>query len=388
MGVGLSSLQAQFKPEDRPLWIHSVSVGEVLAAIPLIYELKKKYPVCLSTTTATGYHIAQSKLSRDVPVFYYPFDIIFIVKRFIKRLHPRMIILMESELWPNLILQAHKNNIPLIVLNGRISISSQKIYRILKFLYRPLFKRITLWGVQTDELKEFFISLGVEGKKVQVTGNIKFDISIPEGLASRRELNNPILTAASTHDGEEEVILNIYKRLKEKIKNLKLVIIPRHHERINTVEKYVFNILREKPSIRVEESPPVVNWLSQDKNIFLVGTFGELLEFYSLSTIVFVGKSLFSPGGGQNIIEPCALGRAVLCGPYMGNFCEVTEYFLKEKALIQTSKDELEMRIMHLLENHKMRESLELRAQSAVEKRKGILLTNLKLVESILRSLR
>ena len=381
--VGLKSLKNKFKPEDRPIWIHSVSVGEVLASLPLIDELKKKHPVCLSTTTATGYQVAVSKCSPSVAVFYYPFDISFIVKKFLKTLHPRMIILMESEFWPGLILRAHKNKIPVLVLNGRISPSSQKLYRYFKLFYHHLFKRVKFFGVQSHELKQFLMNLGVEGEKIQVTGNIKFDLAIPEGFRGG-EFSFPIFTAASTHIGEEKTILNIYKRLKEKFKTLKLVLIPRHHERLREVKKIVVDILGREPAIRDKFPSPVFKWLSQNHDVFLVGTFGELLEFYSASTLVFVGKSLFPPGGGQNIIEPCALGRVVVCGPYMGNFREVTEYFLEERAIVQTYSRELEKHIFHLLGDEKARKDLEGHARRAVDKKRGIVSKNVKIVESII----
>ena len=183
---------------------------------------------------------------------------------------------------------------------------------------------------------------------------------------------------------EEKTILNIYKRLKEKFKTLKLVLIPRHHERLREVKKNVVDILGREPAIRDKSQGPVFKWLNQNHDVFLVGTFGELLEFYSASTLVFVGKSLFPPGGGQNIIEPCALGRVVVCGPYMGNFREVTEYFLEERAIVQTYSRELEKHIFHLLGDKKARKDLEGHARRAVDKKRGIVSKNVKIVESII----
>ena len=359
-----------------------------MASLPLLDELKKKYPVCLSVTTATGYDVALSKCTHDIAIFYYPFDIAFIIQRFIRVVRPRMIILMESELWPNLILRAHKKEIPIIVLNGRISSSSQKRYRFFKFFYMPLFKRMNFFGVQSAELKEFLVSMGVDSEKVRVTSNIKFDVTIPEELITGGKTLNPILTAASTHAGEEAVIIDLYKKLKMKFKNLKLVLIPRHHERLCEIEKLVYELWGSKARVRHDARISVLDWLNEGENIFLVGTFGELLKFYASSTVIFVGKSLFFPGGGQNIIEPCALGKAVVCGPYMGNFGDVTDYFLKENAIVQTTAEEIDKKILYLLENPEVREDLELRAKNAVDKKRGIVSKNVDIIESILRSLR
>lgn len=369
-------------PQNKKrIWIHAASVGEVMSTLPMIKKLSEEFHIILSVTTASGYCLAQEK-SRAHTLFFYPFDIYWIVRKIFRLYKPDLIILMESEMWPNFLFEAHTQKIPVVLLNGRMSHRSQKRYLKVRFFYKKLFKYLEWMGVQNEELKEFFKNMGYPEEKIHVTGNVKFDMQVPERLKTQPTLNRFVLTAASTHPGEEEVIISLFQKLKTKYPDLFLILAPRHLERLKQVRK----LLSQKNLsylLRSEEDTKDIFNLVADAahSVLLVDVFGELLDVYACSTLVFVGKSLFPPGGGQNVIEPAVLRKPVFVGACTNNFKEIVEYLLSEKALVQVrDPEEFEVRIEEYLSDYSKREALSERAQKAIYKKQGNVKKNLDII--------
>ena len=303
--------------EERPVWFHAASVGEVNASEKLVSAIKARWPekkIIVSTYTATGNAMAREKLKADA-VIYLPIDIPFIVRKVMERLNPAVLIIMETEIWPNLINEANVLNAPVVLVNGRISDSSYGKYRIIKGLLRVVFSKMSLVMTQSDEYRSRFINLGADERRVQTVGNIKFDMDIKElDLKFMNNWQGPLFIAGSTREREEELILDCYVSLSKKYPDLKLVLAPRHIERANEIE----GLLKEK-GLQYEKRSQVKNKINAP--ILLLDTLGELSSIYKYASIVFIGGSLV-PRGGQNLLEPALWGKPVLFGPYMENFRE------------------------------------------------------------------
>ena len=379
-------------PKRPCILIHAVSVGEFIAAVPLVKSLEKEYPECqiiVSTTTLSGNRIARKELPSHVSVLYFPLDFGWSVRMFLKKVSPKFVVLMETELWPNFLRNAKKNNIPVAIINGRISDKSYKNYYLFRRFFKQVSKSITLWGMQTERDKEKVIHLGADPKGVFVTGSIKFDSAI-NILPSEEELlkikkdwgwqkDLKIIVGGSTHKGEEEILLDIYKDLKDNFNSLILVIAPRHPERAgeikDLIEKYKLRYLvRSK-------------WTNEDNlfgaQVVLVDTFGEMISLYSMASVVFIGKSMVK-GGGQNLIEPAALGKAVVCGPLMWNFHDITKWMVKNDGILQVqNKERLKKTIKELLENQKQSDRMGSRAKELVMEASGAVDKNVRLIKSI-----
>ncbi|MGD0336694.1 MAG: 3-deoxy-D-manno-octulosonic acid transferase [Candidatus Omnitrophota bacterium] len=370
----------------RPIWIHAVSVGEVMAVKGLIEGLRSSYPekrIVISTVTSTGNKIARSIAKEGDFVTYLPFDISFIVRKVIRRLNPALFIIAETELWPNLISCLDRNGIPAITVNGRISDSSFAGYLSVKFFIRPIFRKIKLFCVQSQRDKERLLLLGALAGQVRVTGNMKFDGTpytgkIPDytdlkanlGLA----LGGKLLVAGSTHPGEEEIILSAYKYLLASFPDLRLLIAPRHPEWAKETAKIVsrFNL-----------RPVYISGLGAKCEtcittpVFILDTIGKLMDFYALADIVFVGGSLVRKGG-HNIIEPAGLGKAVLFGPYMFNFRDIAELFLKDNAAVMVSSGrQLYEQVKLLLSNPQQISAAAAAGQKVVLENRGATSRNL-----------
>ncbi len=318
----------------RPVvWVHAVSVGETRAVVPLLNRLKERYPdhaLVLTNVTETGREVASRLDCVDLCLFF-PFDLSWVVRRVLKKLRPKLVILVETEIWPNLVRQTSRAGIPLVLVNGRISDRSFPRYRKVRALLRPLLHRIDLFAMQTELDAERIRELGAPGEHVRVTGNLKFDMAVPElsaedksafrsllGLDSGRR----VLVAGSTHQGEEEIILQAFRKVQETVPDVQLILVPRHPERAADVAELVkasgFEVvLRSQCPRRKADADAVV-----------VGdTLGEMLRFYSLADVVFVGGSLV-PVGGHNILEASLLAKPVLFGPCMNNFKEIAQLIL------------------------------------------------------------
>ena len=326
-----------------------------MAVRGLVEELRKIFPekqFVISTVTATGNKIARGIAKSGDFVTYLPLDFSFIVKSVLKRVNPSVFIIAETEIWPNLIRSLHKRNIPIVTVNGRISDSSFKGYSLIKFLIKNIFRKITLFCVQTERDKERLLRLGVSLERIQVSGNMKFDLRefSKEATDYRKFLclkpEEKLLVAGSTHTGEEEMMLGVYRDLLEEFPNLRLLLGPRHPERDHYIEKIIF---------RHDLHPVLVSGLGlcpnpyNAKDVFILNTVGQLLSFYSIAEVVFVGGSLVKKGG-HNILEPAFLEKPVLFGPYMSNFRDIAELFIKSgTGIMVRSQEELKNKIAELL---------------------------------------
>jgi len=348
---------------SRPVWIHAVSVGEVMATIPLLQEMKERYPrqtIVLSTVTATGNHTAALKAHQADAVIYFPFDYPFMVKRAIKRIRPRLFITMETELWPNFLREMKRNGIPSVVVSGRISNHSYRKYRSARLFFSRVLANIDAFYMQTEEDARRIISIGADSSRVITLGNLKCDQEVPlltEGekahLYSTLNLRpgQNIFIAGSTHRGEEEMVLEVFKRLRESCADLTLILAPRHPERFGEVAGLIsrcrLDFVRKTELARQETE--------QRREVILLDTIGELSKLYSIGTVIFVGGSLV-PTGGHNVLEPVAYRKAVLFGPHMDNFQEIAGCLTESGGGLQVDdREQLFVKAKSLLDNESIR---------------------------------
>jgi 3-deoxy-D-manno-octulosonic-acid transferase len=335
------------------VWIHCVSLGETIAAKPLILKLQQQFPnesLVITNTTATGSHAAQQLLRKSDHAVFLPYDSPGPVRRFLERTHPRIAILMETELWPNLIAQTHKRDIPVVLNNARLSARSQRGYQRIAKITRDMLQKLTLVHAQTLADKNRLIELGLPENRCEVTGNLKFDLTLPENLIinanALKERWNHRLTwiAASTHAGEEEIILNAHQTLLTRYPNLLLVLVPRHPNRFEAV----YELCREKGFLTARHTEDNIDGLH---TVLIGNTVGQLLLFYQATDITFMGGSLVSVGG-HNFIESAILGKPQISGPNLDNFSWVAEQLLEHEALtIIHNAHELIDTVSGLLEN-------------------------------------
>ncbi len=364
------------------LWLHAVSVGEVNICTQLIRALEPRMPnlkIVVSTTTTTGMGELQKKLPQYIGKFYYPIDRKKYVARALGVVRPEAVVLVEAEIWPNFIWRLRDKKIPLFLVNARVSAKSHRGYKRFAFLFRPLFAAFTGVGAQNEADAARLREIGCRPEAVQVPGNLKFDtanlnVTRPldvSGLLAQIGVpaNALLLVAGSTHDGEEEILVEQFLRLRVKFPNLFLIIAPRHFERAKNLGKQLATsgirlFYRTEITSTTRLAPGLVECL-------LVNTTGELMNFYQAASVVFVGKSL-TANGGQNPIEPAALGKATVFGPNMQNFEDVARIFLAQRAVIQVSDSaELEKVFADLLGSETRRRELGERAARVVRENMG-----------------
>jgi len=378
----------------RRIWVHAVSVGEIYVALKFIDEMRfldKGAAFVLTTTTSTGYRVAEGRLNPNDVLLYYPSDFPFVVKRVLDILKPLALILTENELWPNLIRHARQRGIPVAMINGRISASSYRGYKLLKVFARKILGEMNMFLVQSDADRDRLVDLGAAESKTMVVGIAKYDVAQfdPDGEEKARQVlqlagmasKDLILTGGSTWPGEEAVLLDVYKKLKGAFGGLRLVLVPRHAERSAEVEG---EIRRAGLSyIRRTDMDGRLGGRQVDCDVLLVNTTGELKNFYACASVIFVGKSL-TRNGGQNIIEPALYGKPIVVGPNMENFAAVVDDFLSAKALVQVRDAvELEQAFRSLLSDIWLRESYGRNAATLVNDKRGVARKSAKLVMSI-----
>jgi 3-deoxy-D-manno-octulosonic-acid transferase len=372
---------------DRPcLWVHGVSLGEVLAARTLVDGFRKRHPdwdVVLSTTTNTGFAAARKNYP-DLTVFYYPIDFSFAVRRSLSRIRPALVALMELELWPNFITLAHGRNIPVVMVNVRLGSRSFRLQRTFRAIVRRVYARVSRLSVQTAEYASRLEGVGVSRAQMAVTGSLKYDTvprEAPRADELRRALgiapDEKVIVAGSTWAGEEEMLLDAFRRLKADFPKLRLAIVPRHPERFDTVAELIetrgFKVLRRSNAEGMAPDPEAV---------ILGDTMGELVSFYGLATLVFVGKSLVSPGGGQNVMEPAALGKLSIFGPRMENFEETKDLLLGGHAAAEVkTPDELYPVMQQYLKDPRAAEEMGRRAREVIDSARGATERNLNILD-------
>ena len=372
----------QVLTNSHVVWIHALSVGEVGLCTQLIAALEPLLPnvkIVVSTTTTTGMAELRRRLPTHISKIYYPIDRPRYVNRALALINPEAIILVEAEIWPNFIWRARRLGIPLFLVNARISDRSYPRYLRFGFLFRELFAAFTGVGCQNEDDAVRLRAVGCRPEAVQVLGNLKFDAA---KLDERRQLDVPalfrqlgvppdalILVAGSTHSGEEVILENIARRLRSRFLNLFLVLAPRHNERCREVGRQ----LRAQgvKFVYRNEITPDTQYRPGSLDCLLVNTIGELKFFYEQATVVFVGKSLTALGG-QNPIEPGQLGKAMVFGPNMQNFADITRNFLKANAAFQVpGPDALEQTIAKLLADEPLRAETGRNALRVVRENQG-----------------
>lgn len=329
--------------DARTIWVHAVSMGEATAVVPLVQQLKTRYPQCrimVSTVTETGRETIQKKLDGQAEHIYFPLDFRRAVRSVLDAVRPRLIIIVETELWPNFLREAAARGIPVVLVNGRLSTDSFAGYLRLRPFFRHVLAAFTLCSMQTDRDVDRIIQLGADPERVARTGNLKYDqvaasAQAAPGRISKRDLGvaegEDLFVAGSTHPGEEEAALDCYRRLLDGAPALVLALAPRHIERVDAVCAAArlrgFTVLR-RTRLSKATSPP------GGPRVIVLDTRGELASLYREATLVFVGGSLVDVGG-HSPLEPAAWGKAVVFGPHMDHFAEAAEQFLRQGAGIQ-----------------------------------------------------
>lgn len=332
------------EPGKKCIWLHAVSVGEVNAAKTVIEELKKKfadYEIVVSTTTDTGFARANNLLGDDHHVFYFPFDFSWIMHRAFKSIKPAVCLLMELEVWPNFIDTAHRLDVPVVVVNGRISDSSFTGYKRIRPFAKTVFCKIDLILAQTEEYAQRFKQIGALPENVVVTGSLKYDtaqiadnVEGSETLAGQLNIGDERLwVAGATGPGEEQMILDVYSRLvkQDQFADLRLVIVPRKPERFDDVARMIEEAGFEY--IRYSSIKDTDSGSAEKVPVILGDTMGDLRKFYSLATIILVGRSLV-PMGGSDMMEAAALGKCTIFGPHAFNFRQTVDALLADQGAI------------------------------------------------------
>ena len=340
----LSEEQLGWFEGEKVIWVHAVSVGETRAASPLLKQLRKKYPeykILLTNVTETGRAVAKKLSDVDFCLFF-PFDFSWAVRRVLQHVNPEMIVIVETEIWPNFVRQANLLDIPLVLVNGRLSDRSYPRYRFFRPLLRPLLDCFSAFCMQSQVDAERICQLGAENLRVENTGNLKFDHELKEindiELAKLKQKfclpeNLPILVAGSTHAGEEKQLIELYRSLLDEGRQLLLVLIPRHPVRCREVQ----GLLNDQGySSRLRSNLQENTQLFESGEVLVVDTLGEVLDLYAISDLVFVGGSLV-PVGGHNMLEASLLGKAALFGPHINNFREISAKLVRAGAGVKVS---------------------------------------------------
>lgn len=378
----------------RRIWFHAVSVGEVLAVMPLVRRVRAELPdarIVLSTVTLTGQGLARERLGDAGVVIYFPLDISFAVRRAIRIVAPDLIVIVETEIWPNFICAAAGKGIPIAIVNGRISDRSFPGYRCGRFFLERLLRRVSIFSMQTDLDAQRIKTIGAPPERIATTGNMKFDCGmVPDddragrafasslGLDPERE----VIVAGSTHKGEEEIVLDAYRAVGENGFDPALIIAPRRPERAAEVKA----LLEARGELCVLRSGMVAGKALPARAVLIVDTIGELVSVYRIATVVFIGKSLVD-GGGQNVIEPAGMGKAVVFGPSMHNFREAVEALLKNKAAVQVGDARgLREALVRLFKDKEAREGMGRRAAESMALSRGATQRNLEIIKRLLKA--
>ena len=382
-------------PAEKVIWIQAASAGETLAAQSLTEKLREKYPnarIIFSTMTASGQSLAKNKIEAADLIFYLPFDLSFVVKRAVEKMQPDLFIMVETELWPNLIKTLDENGTQMLLVSGRISDDSFDKYKYLSSILDDMLQRIDIFSMQNQEAADKIIELGAPEDHVCINGNLKYDLNIDppaeEEYYSKKEMfniseNTKVLTAGSTHEGEEDIILKTFKQLKDNFNDLKLMLAPRYVERRdellnlcgkNELHAVLYSDLKKKQS-------------AADKNtdVIIIDTMGELSRLYYYADLVFIGGSLINRGG-HNVIEPAARAKVVLFGPSMYNFKEERDFLLDNEVAFEVKdQEEFFEKSYQLLINESFRLERAEKAASLIAENRGAVKKQLQLIDVLLK---
>lgn len=376
-----------------PIWVHAVSVGEVQAAAALVNSLRERYPeipIVVTTFTPTGAGRARALFKERAQVRYLPYDLPGAVRRFFERVRPRIAVIFETELWPNLYHECGRRRVPLVLASARLSPRSVGRYRRLGALFRETLSRGVVVAAQGEADATRFRSLGSDPENTYVTGNLKFDFSVPEDIVERgRSLRayyasgRPMWVAGSTHGGgEEEALIEAQKIIRAREPRALLVMAPRHPNRFGEVAA----LLGSRGVRFIRRSQPPASGATSEAEVLLLDTLGELLDFYAAADVAFVGGSLV-PIGGHNLLEPAALGLPILTGPNNSNSAEAARLLLDRGAaeIVQNPQD-LADKVLKLLADPDTRERMGAQGRDFVEANKGALVKLLDLIVPLLEA--
>ncbi|MGY8814198.1 MAG: lipid IV(A) 3-deoxy-D-manno-octulosonic acid transferase [Gammaproteobacteria bacterium] len=377
----------KLETKNKTIWIHAVSVGEVNATKPLVDYIQNHYvgySILITTVTPTGAFAVNELFDDRVIHRYLPYDIPYFLNKFLNTIEPSILIVMETEIWPALYTVCKNNTIPIALINARLSEKSLAGYRLFPKFTKLILSYITVIAAQSEMDATRYISLGARTDKTFITGNLKFDVTIPdsayeEGQSIKLKFGNrPILLAASTHDGEEILILNSLLKIKNKVPDILLIIAPRHPHRASKVRK-----LCEKKLLRTSSYSNNSKKIN-NIDVFILDTLGQLTTYYAAADIAFVGGSLV-PIGGQNILEPAILSLPIITGKHLSNFQEISSLLLNEEALlIINNPDALSEAVINLFQDVKLRQIMGDRAKAVIEMNKGKTQKLMKLIGSMI----
>ncbi|MGE5243208.1 MAG: 3-deoxy-D-manno-octulosonic acid transferase [Betaproteobacteria bacterium] len=379
---------------EQSIWIHAVSVGEALTARALCADLKARYPrlrLYLSTTTIAGQQVARRSLQHVDAVFYFPFDWTFAARRTLDIVRPRLFVMMETEIWPNLLRLCRRRGVKTLMINGRISPRSYPRYRLIRPFFRRVLADVDRFCMQSEESARRLIDLGADPARVTVTGSLKFDsLEVPPATAHgkprgrvlrffRVSPGRPVIVAGSTMKGEEAAVLGAFARVRTMAPGALLVLAPRHPERFDEVVQLARDAgfaTARRSDLPIDAEPRA--------NVVVLDSIGELAQLYQIATAVFVGGSLVDRGG-HNILEPAIFGKPIVFGPHMQNFKEIADAFLTNGAAMQVKSDrELEEVLLLLVGDPVRRARLGAAARALVEANRGAKDKTLAAVEDLL----
>lgn len=377
------------RADSRPLlWLHAVSVGEVQAAAAVVQGYRASFPdhaVLLTTTTPTGAEHARRLFGEELIHAYFPYDLPEVVARFLARLRPALLVLMETELWPNLLAACRARHIPAILANARLSPISARRYQRLRPLARSMLQNLTAVAAQTTADGASFTDLGLAPSRLHVTGSVKFDLVLPDDFAAQVEARRALLgagrrvwIAASTHAGEEEIVLDAHREVTQAVPDALLLLAPRHPAR----SAWVADLISQR-AMRVAVRSRGDN-CGASTEVFLIDTLGELLPFYGATELAFVGGSLV-PVGGHNLVEPLAAGVPVTAGPHVRNFAEMARV-LREAGALSEVRDAatLASQVRLLMQDDAMRRRRITAGRHVIELHRGATGRLLKVIEQAL----
>jgi len=384
MRFGFFKKEALGLADKKRVWIHAVSVGEVMVIRNLIKKIKTAYPtyqIVVSVVTPTGFELAKTVMSDGDTVIFAPVDLSFAVRKYVRLIDPVLYLNAETELWPNFLTALHARNIPIIQVNGRISDSAFKGYKFFRFFFKRILSYVTYFCMQGELDKKRIEAMGAPEEKVYAVGNMKFDdVSTADvhGLPPvLTHSNETIFIAGSTHPGEEEIILDVARSIERQFPYLRLILAPRHPERASEIMRLCTQ--KGFTAVKFSQIKDVLN-----EEVVVVDTIGHLRSLFSLGDVVFLGKSL-TVKGGHNIVEPGCFGKPIVIGPFMENFRDITKIFLENDAVIQVKdKSELQTAVVRLLQDKALRARLGNNARNAVEKYRGATEKTFEVVSSVL----
>ncbi len=393
LGQRMGYLPVSFNVDgDESIWIHAVSVGEVLTARPLIAALRQRYPnlrIVLSTTTIAGQQLARRSVPNVDEVFYFPFDLAVFVRRTLDLVKPRLFLMMETEIWPVVLRECRARGIKTVVVNGRLSSRSFPRYRLIRPFMRRVLQDVDRFCVQSDESARRFIALGADPSTVVVTGSLKFDSLDNSGPLRARDRvlryfrlppSRPVIVAGSTMKGEEPAVLRAFRRVRATSPTALLVLAPRHPERFGEVTQLCRNEgwkTARRTELAIDAEPRA--------DIIVVDTIGELASIYQIGTAVFVGGSLVATGG-HNVLEPAVFGKPIVFGPHMENFREISEAFVSAGAAVRLDDEgQLETVLLDLLGDPVRRARLGAAARALVEANRGAKDKTMTVIEALVQ---